>query len=66
VVGAGAAAGIAGVTGDRTIRAGEVLIGAGVGAIAGAVFGGNSVNLIAIDPNTDLTLTLNSDLVIRP
>lgn len=66
VVGAGAAAGIAGVTGDRTIRAGEVLIGAGVGAIAGAVFGGSSVNLIAINPNTDLTLTLNSDLVIRP
>jgi len=66
VVGAGAAAGIAGVTGDRTIEAWEVLTGAGVGAIASVAFGGERIDLIAIDPNTDLTLTLGTDLVLRP
>lgn len=65
VLGSVAAAGIAGVTGDRTIKAGEVLIGSGLGAIAGAVLN-KRVDLISINPNSDLTLTLNSDLVINP
>lgn len=65
VLGSGAAAAISGTTGDRTIKAGEVLIGTGAGALAGLIFGGNRLDLISIDPNTDLTLTLNSDLVIR-
>ncbi|XGV99688.1 MAG: S-layer homology domain-containing protein [Leptolyngbya sp. BL-A-14] len=65
VVGAGAAAGIAGVTGDRVIKAEEVLPGAAVGALAGFFLGKDKVDLIAINPNTDLNLTLTSDLVIR-
>ncbi len=65
VVGAGAAAGIAGVTGDRTIKAEEVLPGAAIGALAGYFLGRDKVDLIAINPNTDLTLTLASDLEIR-
>ena len=65
VVGAGAAAGIAGVTGDRTIKAEEVLPGAALGALAGFFLGKDKVDLIAINPNTDLNLTLASDLVIR-
>ncbi|MBW4695260.1 MAG: S-layer homology domain-containing protein [Lyngbya sp. HA4199-MV5] len=65
VVGAGAAAGISGVTGDRVIKAEEVLPGAAVGALAGFFLGKNKVDLIAINPNTDLNLTLTSDLVIR-
>ena len=65
VLGSVAAAAIAGVTGDRTIKAGEVLIGSGLGAIAGAVLN-KRVDLISINPNSDLTLTLNSDLVINP
>ena len=65
VVGAGAAAGISAVTGDRVIKAEEVLPGAAVGALAGFFLGRDKVNLIAINPNTDLNLTLSSDLVIR-
>ncbi len=65
ILGSAAAAGIAGVTGDRTIKAGEVLIGSGLGAIAGAILN-KRVDLISINPNSDLTLTLNSDLVINP
>lgn len=65
VVGAGAAAGISAVTGDRVIKAEEVLPGAAVGALAGFFLGKDKVELIAINPNTDLNLTLASDLVIR-
>ncbi len=61
-LGSAAAAGISAVTGDRNIRAEEVLIGTGVGALAGLVFGGNRIDLIAIQPNSDLNLTLSSDL----
>jgi hypothetical protein len=64
-VGSGAAAIISGVTGDRTVKAGEVLIGTGVGAIAGAILGRDSADLLVVNPNTDLNLTLNSDLLLR-
>ncbi len=64
VLGAAAAAGISAVTGDRAIATEEVLIGAGAGALAGVVFGGEKVELIAINPNTDLNLQLNADLVL--
>ena len=62
-VGAGAAAGIAAVTGDRNIKFYEVLPGAAVGAGLSFLFR-DRVDLFAINPNTDLLLTLNSDLVI--
>lgn len=65
-LGAAAAAGISAVTGDRTIQAWEVLSGAGAGALAGLVFGGDQVDLISIRPNTDLNLQLGSDLVLTP
>jgi hypothetical protein len=64
-LGAAAAAGIAGVTGDRRIELLEVLGGAGAGALAGVLLGRDSVELITIDPNTDLSMTLDSDLVLR-
>lgn len=63
-LGAAAAAGIAGVTGDRNIQAWEVLAGAGAGAVAGVVFGGEKVELISIRPDTDLNLELSRDLVL--
>jgi hypothetical protein len=63
-LGAAAAAGIARVTGDRQIKAWEVLTGATTGAIAGLVFGKDKVELISIKPNTDLALQLNSALVL--
>ncbi len=59
-IGAGAAAAIAGVTGDRTIEAKEVLGGAGIGAIAGVFLEKNSVDLIVIKPETALNLTIDS------
>lgn len=65
VVGAGAAAAIAGVTGDRSIKAEEVLGGAAFGALASVFLGRDRVELIAINPNTDLNLTLGSDLVLQ-
>ena len=61
-LGAAAAAAISAVTGDRAIATEEVLGGAGVGALIGLFLGRNSVTLASVNPNTDLALTLNSDL----
>lgn len=66
-IGSAAAAAISGVTGDRTITAGEVLIGTGVGALTSLIqrfIGQNRVDLVVVEPNTDLNLTLNEDLVV--
>lgn len=63
-LGSAAAAGISAVTGDRNIRAEEVLIGTGAGALAGLIFGGDRIDLISIQPNSDLNLRLNSELVL--
>ncbi len=63
-LGSAAAAGISAVTGDRTIQAGEVLIGTGAGALAGLIFGSDRVDLISIKPNSDLNLRLNNNLVL--
>jgi len=65
LVGAGAGAGVAAVTGDRHIEAWEVLTGAAAGALAGTFLGGRTVEAIALDPGTNLTLTLTSDLVLN-
>ena len=67
VLGSAAAAGISAVTGDRTITAGKVLIGTGAGAVVDLIqhfLGKDSVDLIAIQPNTDLNLKLNSPLTL--
>ena len=63
-LGAAAAAGISAVTGDRAIATEEVLGGAGIGALIGLFLGRNKVDLVAIDPNTDLQLTLGSALTL--
>lgn len=64
-LGAGAAAAIAAVTGDRAIATEEVLGGVGIGALLGLFLGRDRVELITIDPDRDLNLTLNSNLTIR-
>lgn len=64
VFGASAAAAVSAVTGDRAIATEEVLGGAGIGALIGLFFGRNSVDLIAIEPNTDLQMTINQNLSI--
>ncbi|AFZ47556.1 S-layer domain-containing protein [Cyanobacterium stanieri PCC 7202] len=65
-LGTAAAAAIAGVTGDRTITTGELLIGTGAGLLATLIpqfLGRNRVDLLVIRPETNLNITLNSDFV---
>ena len=62
-IGAGAAAVLSEIFGD--IGAIEVLGGAGAGALAGLLLGGNEVELVSIDPNNDLDLTLQTNLAVR-
>jgi hypothetical protein len=59
-LGAAAAAGVSAVTGDRDIVVGEVLSGAGIGALLGIFTGRDRIELFEINPETDLTLRLNS------
>jgi hypothetical protein len=66
-LGTAAAAAISAVTGDKAIATEELLLGAGAGAIVNLIqtfLGRNSVELISIEPNTDLDLRLGSPLVI--
>ena len=63
-IGAAAASVIAGITGDRAIATEEVLGGAGLGALGGLLLGKDEVEVIAIDPNQDLDITLNSRLAL--
>lgn len=62
-IGGAAATVLSEIFGD--IDALEVLGGAGAGAVAGLLLGGNEVELISIDPNNDLDLTLLTNLALR-
>lgn len=62
-IGAGAATILSEIFGDIEFL--EVLGGAGAGAIAGLLLGGNEAELISIDPNNDLHLTLQTNLALR-
>jgi hypothetical protein len=62
-IGGAAAAVLSEIFGD--IGALEVLGGAGAGALAGVLLGKNEVELVSIDPNNDLDLTLMSSLTVR-
>jgi hypothetical protein len=64
-IGAGAATVISGVTGNKKITLGKVLIGGAAGALGGVLLGKNKAEVISINPNTDLDLTLNSGLVLN-
>lgn len=65
-VGSAAGALIAGVTGDRRINALEVLAGTGVGTVGGLLLGGRrSTEVVVINPNSDLDLRLDSDLIVN-
>lgn len=63
-IGAGAATILSGVLGDRRIKLGRVLLGAGAGALGGLIFGKRRAEVIVIDANSDLTLTLDSGLTL--
>ncbi len=62
-IGAAAATVLSEIFGDIEFL--EVLGGAGAGAIAGLLLGGNEAELVSIDPNNDLDLTLQTDLALR-
>jgi hypothetical protein len=65
-IGAAAATVLAAVTGDGSIDIEEILGGAGLGALTGWLIGGeDEAELISINPEDDLTLTLRSDLALR-
>ena len=67
-LGTAAAAAISAITGDKAIATEELLIGAGAGVLASLIpqfLGRNRVELITIEPNTDLDLTLSQDLLIN-
>lgn len=63
-IGGAAAVVLGDLFGDINVE--EVLGGAGVGALGGLLLGGDDeVELISIDPENDLELTLQSDLALR-
>jgi phage tail tape-measure protein len=65
-IGAGAAAILAAVTGDRKIGLGEIIGGAGIGALGGWILRRNQkAEVIVIEPDRELELTLQSDLALR-
>lgn len=64
-LGAASAAALAGITGDKAIATEELLGGAGIGALAGVLFGRRSVDVIVIRPEADLAIRLRSDLLLR-
>lgn len=63
-VGSAAAAVLAGITGNSNISAGEVLIGTGVGAAGGLLLGRKKADVVVINPDTDLDVTLGSSLQV--
>lgn len=67
VFGAGAAAAIEGLTGERTINASEVLAGGAAGALAGTIadhfLGRKSFEVVKVNNSTALRLDLNADFV---
>jgi hypothetical protein len=63
-LGAAAAAAISAVTGDRALATEEILGGAGIATLLGLFLGRDSVTLASVNPNNDLAVTLNSDLLL--
>lgn len=66
VVGAAAAAALGALTGDRAIATEEILLGTGAGALGGVLLGNrNKAEVVVIEPDTDLDITLRSSLALR-
>ena len=64
-IGAALGAGVSGIVGDRTITAEKVITGAASGATIGGAINRPKLNqVVIIEPNTDLTLKLDRQLVI--
>ena len=65
-LGSAAAAVIAEVTGDSRIDVLEILAGTATGTVGGLLLGRDRVEVIAVEPATDLTLVLQQPLTINP
>ena len=65
-IGAGAAAIIGGITGNRRISKTNVLLGAGLGALGQFLLKRGSAEVVVVNPQTDLSLTLNNSLALSP
>lgn len=63
-VGAAASAALGALTGDRAIATEEILLGTGAGALGGALLRGRQANVVVIEPDTDLDITLRSNLAL--
>jgi hypothetical protein len=63
-LGAAAAAAVSAVTGDKAIATEEVLGGTVIGGLVGLFTGKKSVDLIVVDPDTDLQMTVNQNIQI--
>jgi hypothetical protein len=63
-IGAGAASVIALITGDRRIQALEPILGAGAGAVASVLLRKDKAEVVVVNPEQDLDLTLRSNLVL--
>ncbi|QDZ39966.1 hypothetical protein FRE64_08440 [Euhalothece natronophila Z-M001] len=61
-IGAAAATVLSGVLGDQVIATEKVLGGAALGAIGGLILGRQEAEVISIDPNTDLDVTVRENL----
>ncbi len=64
-VGAAASAALGALTGDRAIATEEVLLGTGAGALGGALLRGKKADVVVIERDTDLDITLRSNLALR-
>jgi hypothetical protein len=64
-IGAAGATVVSGTVGRRKITLGKVLLGAGAGALGGLLLGKQTSNVVTIEPNTDMDLTLSSSLALR-
>ena len=64
-VGAAASAALGALTGDRAIATEEILLGTGAGALGGALLRNKKADVVVIEADTDLALTLQSNLALR-
>ncbi len=64
-IGAGAAAALSAIIGDRSINALEVLGGAGAGALGGWLLNRKSAKMVVVYPERDLRVRLNSEFALR-
>lgn len=64
-IGAAAATAISVLTGDNRAGILEILGGAGLGAVGGVLLGRQKAEVVVINPDTDLNLTLRSSLALR-